>query len=178
MRRFALILVAALAACGTKPPQELSEWERRNLQLPVVEEESRPPAYPEQRNLVEFRVPSADGFRFFIDRPSLAVTKDGVVRYVLVARSPDGVENVTFEGLRCTSAEERVYAVGRPDGTWSPAQSAWRPVATPRHATLAIEYFCPQKEPIRDAAEGLRALEAGGHPFAKGFGNDVGRSGR
>jgi hypothetical protein len=39
-----------------------------------------------------------------------------------------------------------------------------------RHTTLYREYFCPQNEPIRNAGEGVRALEQGGHPFSKGFG--------
>jgi len=101
------------------------------------------------------------------------VGKDGVVRYVLVARSPDGVQNVSFEGMRCASAEHRVHAFGRPDGSWSAARVGWRPLDAPsvqrRHSTLYREYFCPQNEPIRDAAEGVRALEQGGHPFSKGF---------
>ena len=170
MRRSALTLaLAALAACGTKPREE-SDWERRNAQPARAEEELALPAYPARGNLVEFGVVGAEGFHFFIDRPSLAVGKDGVVRYVLVARSAEGAENVTFEGLRCASGEQRVFALGRPDGSWSLARSAWRPIATPRHVTLFREYFCPQNEPVRSADEGVRALESGGHPFAKGLG--------
>ena len=32
------------------------------------------------------------------------------MRYVLVARSPAGVENVSFEGMRCVTNEYRIYA--------------------------------------------------------------------
>ena len=170
MRGSALTLaLAALAACGT-PPREQSDWERRNSQPAPAEEEVALPAYPARANLVEFGVVGGDGFHFFIDRASLTVGKDGVVRYVLVARSPEGAENVTFEGLRCESAEQRVFALGRPGGGWSIARSAWRRVATPRHITLYREYFCPQNEPVRSADEGIRALESGGHPFAKSLG--------
>ena len=170
MRRSALTLaLAALAACGTKPREE-SDWERRNAQPAPVEEELALPAYPARGNLVEFGVAGADGFQFFVDRESVAVGRDGVVRYVLVARSPEGAENVTYEGLRCASAEQRVFALGRRDGSWSMARSAWRPLATPRHVTLYREYFCPQNEQVRSADEGVRALESGGHPFAKSLG--------
>ena len=87
MRGPALTLaLAALAACGSKP-REQSDWERRNAEEPPAEEMLVLPAYPARANLVEFGVGAAAGFRFFIDRASLAVGKDGVVRYALVART-------------------------------------------------------------------------------------------
>jgi hypothetical protein len=182
MRGLALSLAAALAAaaCSTTKPQEQSDWERRNLQQGVMatEEELEPPAYPAAKNLLQFSVPEAEGFRFFIDRASLSVSKEGLVRYVLVARSPEGVDNVSFEGLRCASAEQRLYAVARPDHSWTAARSTWRPVSSPRHASLVRDYFCPQSEPIRNASEGILALESGGHPFARGFAGEPVRRAR
>lgn len=177
MRGLALTLAAAFAAaaCSTTKPQEQSDWERRNLQSVTTEEAVDPPAYPAAKDLLEFSVGGGDRFRFFIDAASLTVSKEGLVRYVLVARSPEGVDNVSFEGLRCASAEQRLYAVARPDHTWSGARGTWRPVSLPRHVALARDYFCPQKEPIRDAYEGVLALQGGGHPFAKGFGGELGR---
>ncbi|MFN2643381.1 MAG: CNP1-like family protein [Burkholderiales bacterium] len=176
MRRLALAaaLACACAGCASTPRDE-SDWERRNRENVPPEEGVSLPAYPVARDLVEFTFPTSTGFRFFIDRKSLAVGKDGVVRYVLVARSPGGPENVTFEGLRCASAEQRVYALGHPDHAWSAARSPWRPLASARHIALYRDYFCPQNKPIRDAGEGVRALESGGHPFAKGLGSQVGR---
>jgi len=181
VRGLALSFAAALAAaaCSTTKPQEQSDWERRNPQSAATTEEVvDPPAYPAMKNLLEFSVLSADGFRFYIDRASLSVSKEGLVRYVLVARSPVGVDNVSYEGLRCASAEQRLYAVARPDHSWSAARSTWRPVSTARHVTLAQDYFCPQKEPIRDAYEGILALQGGGHPFAKGFAGEAVNRGR
>jgi hypothetical protein len=164
-------LLLALAGCSA--PGVQSDWERANRKAEPVEEQPTPPAYPTAANLLEFGVLEAGGFRFFVDSATLGVGKDGVVRYALVARSRDGVQNVTYEGLRCATAEYRVYAYGRADGSWSASRSGWRPLegssAQRWRTTLYREYFCPQKEPIRDAAEGVRALEQGGHPFAKGF---------
>jgi hypothetical protein len=91
-----------------------------------------------------------------------------VVRYTLVVRSPEGVDSASYEGLRCASGELRIYALGRA-GAWQPTASGWRPLAQRWHVVLAREYFCPQAVPIRDAPEGLRALEQGGHPFYRGF---------
>ena len=163
MRRPALALAAALAAaaCGS-PPRGESDWEKRNLQGPPAEEEVAPPAYPQPANLLEFRLPDPEGFRFFVDRTTLSVDKDGVVRYVLVARSSEGAQSVTYEGLRCQTAENRVFAVGQPDGTWVSARSAWRAIGAPRHFALYRDYFCAQSQPIHNAADGVRALERGG----------------
>jgi hypothetical protein len=166
-----LLLVLVLAGCGS--PGVQSDWERANRKAEPAEEQVTLPAYPTAANLLEFGVVDADGFRFFVDGTTLSVGKDGIVRYVLVARSPDGVQNVTYEGLRCASGEQRIYAFGRPDGSWSASRSGWRSLDAPavqrRHGILYREYFCPQNEPIRSAAEGVRALQQGGHPFSRGF---------
>ncbi|HZD21763.1 MAG TPA: CNP1-like family protein [Burkholderiales bacterium] len=163
MRRFALALAAAfaLAACGS-PPRAESDWEKRKLQGQPAEEEVALPAYPQPANLIEFRRPDAEGFRFFIDRTTLSVEKEGVVRYVFVARSSEGAQNVTYEALRCETAENRVIAVGQPDRTWVTARSGWRPISAPRHLTLYRDFFCPQGQAIASVADAVRALERGG----------------
>ncbi len=163
MRGPALALAGALAlaACGS-PPREESEWEKRKLQGPPAEEEVAPPAYPQPANLIAFRLPDPEGFRFFIDRTTLSVQKEGVVRYVFVARSSEGAQNVTYEALRCESAENRVIAVGQPERTWVTSRSGWRPISSPRHLTLYRDFFCPQGQAIASAADGVRALERGG----------------
>jgi hypothetical protein len=153
------------AGCGHGPK---SDWERKHegRLLPAGEAAPLPP-YPQRAELVEFFVAATSAFRFFIDAASLSVGPDGVVRYVLVARSPAGVENVSFEGMRCASGEVRIYAVGR-DGAWAGKPGEWRAIE-PRsvqrwHNALYHEYFCPQKQPIGSAREGVDALRRGGHP--------------
>jgi hypothetical protein len=160
LRRAALVLALLAAACSSKPKTE-SEWEREHPQAPAAaaDEQPAPPAYPSDANLLEFRVDDPDRFRYFVDRTSVSVEKDGTVRYVLVARSPEGAQNVTYEALRCASGENRVYAVGRSDRTWLAAAGGWRPISAPRHLTLYREYFCPQGKPVRRAADAVRALE-------------------
>ena len=174
------MLLAALlgAACGG--PSVKSDWERKNEALLEKEDGGplpAPPTFPRQENLVEFSVGAARDFRFFIDRTSLSVGDDRVVRYVLVARTADGVDNVSFEAMRCATSEYRVYALGRPDGSWAGRAREWRPIAARNvqhwHVALRREYFCPQNLPIQSADEGVRALEQGGHPFVKGFSGDA-----
>ena len=174
--RWALLATLLATACGGAPVR--SDWERQNESR--LEKEARdpvpaPPAFPRRENLVEIAVRGATDFRFYVDGATLGVG-DGVVRYVLVARSPEGVENVSFEAIRCATAEYRVYALGRADGTWGGRAGEWRPVAErpqPWHTALQRDYFCPQRRPILSAEEGLLALRQGGHPFAKGFSGDA-----
>jgi len=133
------------------------------------------PALPEPTNLLEFNVIGAGDFRFYVDRASLSVDTGGVVRYTLLARSSGGVENITYEGARCPSAEHRIYAVAS-GGVWRANPTGWRPLTQRWDAVLHREFFCAQSVPIRDAAEGVRALQDGGHPFSRGFSADPYRS--
>ena len=166
-----LLALLLLAGCGT-PPAEQSEWERQHGKPAPEDAQVALPDYPAAARLVEFDMNNAGDFHYYIDSATLSVDrKEGIVRYVLVARSSSGVQNVTYEGLRCETAEHRFYAFGRPDGTWSRSRADWRPLqqGQPLQRVLYADYFCPQKVAILDAAEGVRALREGGHPFAKGF---------
>ena len=168
----ALAAVSTAAGCSSSGGFD-SDWERQNRKNEPTEEAVQPPAYPSSGTLIEYQVADADGFRFFVDGATLSIAKDGIVRYVLVAKSPGGVQNVTYEGMRCANGGQRIFAFGRPDGTWSLSRAGWRSLsasgAQPRHVVLYRDFFCPQGEPIRDSGEGVRALQDGGHPFAKGF---------
>jgi hypothetical protein len=174
-------LLAALAGCAAA---EKSDWERKHeaqLASPAAAAPAVPPALPRERDLIEFFVAATSEFRFFVDPASVSVHKDGEVRYTLVARSSAGARNVTYEGMRCHSVEWRLYAIGR-DGGWGGRAGEWRPIE-PRsvqrwHNALFREYFCPQREPIASAAEGVEALRLGGHPLAKGLSGDAQREQR
>lgn len=125
------------------------------------------PASPSEASLLSFYVSAATENRFFIDGATLAVGSDGVVRYVLVVVSPQGVRNVTFEGMRCDTKERRVYAAGRMDGSWSKGRrDEWVPIrdayANRHHTALYNEYFCPVTGAVKTAAEAKEALMRGG----------------
>jgi CNP1-like family len=161
--------LALLCAVSSVNAQIKSDWERANEErLKQSQEQAVPPPSLNKSRLVEVKSTLAadTDFRFFVDPDSVSVGEDRIVRYVLVARSPTGSENVTFEGIRCPG-EYRVYAVGRPDGTWAGRPSEWRTIVRdPRvsQATLARQYFCPGRSAILSSAEGQKALRAGGHP--------------
>jgi hypothetical protein len=147
------------------------EWELEQERRDFSESAVVLPAFPSAADLVEFWVTSASSFRFFIDVKSLSVGPDRIVRYTLVARSSAGVENVSYEGMRCRDAAYvKTYAFGQ-NGAWSSNRMAdWRPVEARSvnrwHNELRDSYFCPAMIPVGRAEEAIDALRRGGHPTA------------
>ena len=152
-----------------------SDWEVANEGRFLRDESDAagvvPPASPRREDLVRVEVPYANGFAFLVDPKSVSVGKDRIVRYALVARSPSGVDNVSYEGMSCAAAEFAVYAIGLADGKWRTIAPQWKPIerkGTQRwHGTLYDDYFCPGGSTIAEAADGVAALKAGGNPFAR-----------
>jgi hypothetical protein len=160
MKRLAAALCMVAAACGQ--PEEKSDWEREHeMRLPPSENEVSLPAYPKERDLIEFSAGPTSDFRYFVDSNSISVASDGIVRYTLVARSPAGVENVSYEGMRCTTGELRVYALGR-ERAWSVTPSGWRSMEPGSmqawHRVLYRDYFCRYREPVASREQALYAL--------------------
>ena len=158
----------ALAGCGSNPLT--SDWERQQGPRLAAAAEAVPlPAFPEARNLVAFDLMAPSDMRYYVDTASLFV-RDGVVRYVVVARAPQGAENVSYEALRCPG-EYRLLALARPDRSWLTQPGSWREI--PRgmdrsvQYALARNYFCPRRIPVQSAREAVEALQAGAHPHLK-----------
>jgi hypothetical protein len=129
------------------------------------------PAYPGPENYLPFEVSATTPFAFFVDANSIGVGADGEVRYTVIAKSPSGALNVSFEGMRCNGSEFRIYALGRSDGSWSKARdSKWQVIRLdPRNAQRSVlfeDYFCTTGGNITSGAEGARALRNGGNPRA------------
>ena len=154
----ALFVVAAGCAQPDRFSDELDgkSWEAQKALLP---------AYPKEENLVSIYVGRALPFSFSVDRASVTVGRDGVVRYTLVARSSSGATNVSYEGIRCETYERRVYGFGRSDGTWSPARSSqWTPIdrlSTSPATSLADDLFCSERGGVRTTEDALQALARG-----------------
>jgi hypothetical protein len=92
------------------------------------------------------------------------------VQYTLVARSASGVDNVSFESIDCREAQFRSFARGSDAGGWIERPTPWRALRMPLNApqvALYLQYFCPNRVAVRDAAEAVAALRAGGHPLAR-----------
>lgn len=134
----ALAIAAATVAEQDALDGEKPVWQESAINLPAA---------PKKENLLSFYVSPTATIDFAIDAKSVSVDKDGVVRYTLVAISRAGATNISYEGIRCQSAEKKLYAFGQPDGSWSRARrDSWDVIrennANRQHATLALEYFC------------------------------------
>ena len=187
MKKTALVALAAaavLAGCaeGGKKVDRPSEWEVKNerfLKGEIDAKAPEPPSYPRDEDLLPFFVSAATDNKHFVDRRSLSV-RDGLVHYTLVVRTPSGVDNVFFEGLNCKEREYRNYARGTSARTWIVRPTEWRKIGGLQNIaqhTLHWEYFCPNRVAVSSTAEGISALQSGGHPWSKKP-DTVGGSGR
>lgn len=80
-----------------------------------------PPAFSKDK-LIPINMPGYVSVRLGIDPGALAVTPDGVVRYVVVAVNESGSMSAMYEGIRCASAETKTYARFSGNGPWISAQ--------------------------------------------------------
>jgi hypothetical protein len=129
------------------------------------EVEAPPPAAVRTDGLIPIEMPSGISLRFAVDPASVSVGADGVVRYVVVASSRTGTVNALYEGLRCNTAEVKVYARYNPDSGWVPARDAqWQPLhnrPNSRHSlVIARTGACVGQGPSGSASEIVRALRA------------------
>jgi hypothetical protein len=140
--------------------REVTPWNEMQAQLP---------AYPQDGTLLPLNVSAVTSHRFFVDEKSVSVGKDGVVRYTLVIKTSGGATNVSFEGIRCETREQKYYAIGRADGSWVRAKNPhWRYIefqhVNAHHFTLYGEYACEGKLVRGSAEQIVRALRRGLEP--------------
>lgn len=169
--RSAVAALAAVAACAGLAAAPRESWQLWEVDFdeankPWKEIESKLPAYPRSEHLVPFEGGGASPHRFFIDAQSLSVGEDEVVRYTLLIRTAGGATNVSFEGMRCETREQKYYALGRADGNWVRARNPqWRRIESQsinrQHDVLYAGVFCDGKSPVATAREVLQRLKSG-----------------
>lgn len=150
LRNIALALVlAAVLGAAAAHAQQGSDWESDfdENRKDWKEIEAKIPAYPKDESLLAFDAGPATPHRFFIDGKSLSIGSDGVVRYTLVVKTAGGATNVTYEGIRCETHEQKYYAVGQRDGSWVRARNpGWRLIRNQevnrQHNALYNDYLC------------------------------------
>lgn len=162
------VAVALLPSAGWSATanREIEEMREEKREMPG---EVQLPAFPQPDKLIPFVVSAMTDNKFMIDSESLSIGSDGIFRYTLVIVSPSGAQNVSYEAMDCSTAERRIYALGRADKTWSKARSdRWVKIVdnslNRHHAELYTDYFCPIGISIRNADEVREALRSGGHP--------------
>jgi hypothetical protein len=172
----ALALAAVAAGCGGAKVTDVPHEEDGEPSAPREAALKLPP-YPKEQDLLRFEVQPRTAFEYFVDGASLTIPESDMVRFTVVVRTASAV-NVSYEGFRCITRERRTYARAGRDGKWIVAKDGWvpvgpRPTAGFRHE-LYWNYFCPGKQVISSAREGLDALRFGGHPNARPEGSMAG----
>ena len=162
----AVALLACMLPAIATAQWRLFESEFDDEKTRWKEIEAKLPAYPRTENLLTIDAGSATAHRFFIDAPSVSVGEDGVVRYSLVVKTAGGATNVSFEGIRCETRQQKYYAIGQPNGTWSRARdSAWRRIeyrdGNRHHGTLYSDVLCRGRVPVKDVKEAINAIKYG-----------------
>ena len=148
------VLALALGGCGastapsTKPSQrgmtkdiggvpEEKAWKEIEAVLP---------SYPKDSALLEFTPRRNSANHFYIDRDSISIGADRVVRYSTVIKSPSGAINTSYEGMRCKTSEYKIYAFGAGKREWAKVpDEQWRyvPRISPDFRfALYKDYFC------------------------------------
>jgi hypothetical protein len=180
VRTCAAALVSALAAAiaglalAQAPGQQLRDSAADTIDFDEKQVEELPlqlPATPKSADLLEFDSGRRTSLRFFVDPAALTVGTDGVIRFTVVIRGEGAASNVSYEGIRCKTRERKIYAYGRADGTWyQPRNPAWTKIGGPEadghRFALYQNYFCPSRQSISSAREGIEAFRRGGHPRA------------
>jgi hypothetical protein len=160
----AVALALLVGACSTPKPPSPFEKDFDDEEKPWVEVQSQLPPMPEERDLLDFDVSGATQYRFSIDTYTLSIGTDDVFRFVLVATSPSGARNVSYEGIRCETGEKKIYATGRSDRTWVRSRNAtWTKIEevgnNRQHAALEKEYFCPEGYRARSVNQVIARLK-------------------
>lgn len=137
-----------LLLCATPAMAEFSfDYDFDANKKPWQEIQAKLPPAPKDGDLVPIALDPPSPHFYAVDRTSVSVGDDGVVRYVMLIKTAGGARNVSYEGMRCDTVEQKIYAFGRADGQWSRNQYAeWRPIQFREQngyqAALFQRYFC------------------------------------
>lgn len=124
------LVLAAVASFAQMTTPLDPDW--REIEVP-------PPPPLRTERLIPLELPGM-ALQFGVDPASISVGEDGIVRYVVVARSPSGVINANYEGIHCQMANVKVYARHNADSGWVRTRDPqWVPIHTTpnsRHSLL------------------------------------------
>ncbi|MGZ5271075.1 MAG: CNP1-like family protein [Ramlibacter sp.] len=147
----ALLLVSTVAGAQLVPVDP--DWQEADA--------PRPPPLRTQ-GLVPIDMGPGTDLRWGVDPASIRIGADRVVRYVVVAIGQGGAVNGIYEGVRCDTAEVRVYARHARDGDWVPARAEWKPLqgsaATLHSLVIARNGVCLGQAPNGTPAQIARDL--------------------
>jgi hypothetical protein len=156
-RRLAVVLAVCLScATGSASAQLFADVDWQESPTPP------PPAFDVAR-LVSIGMPGYMTLKFGIDPSTIVVTGDGVVRYVVVARNPDGgAVNAFYEGVRCATEQMKGYA--RSSGVeWERVDDPqWKSIRTMNSSytkAIAQQALCQNGAPRHSVSEMMDRLK-------------------
>ncbi len=122
-----------------------------------------PSSLPDPARLLRWTVPDS-GSRYGVDPATYTRVSTNAARVIVVIETRGGARNVTLEGIRCDTAERKLLAIGRGDGTWSmPRDQAWQPLfmtdAVRRDRRPLVLALCDGPTSAENAAALRRRLE-------------------
>lgn len=132
---------------------------------PWVESAVSLPPYPKPANLLPFSVSALSTFHYDLDKASVSVEPGGLVRYAVVVTSAQNAVNVSYEGIRCSAQEYKIYAIGA-GGKWQLVRDpVWRPIQerSPYSYRRALmeDAFCPAGNAVASPAQAFDNLQKG-----------------
>lgn len=150
----AALMCLALNAHAQKDDPDAKAWQESAVNPPVSFSVDR---------LQTFPVAVESSLTYGIDPATLTVGEDGVVRYVLVARSSSGAINALYQGLRCQTGEVKTYGRWDNRSSWNiNDKETWRPLSnsgfTRPAMVLAREGVCDGRTVNGNPRNILRAL--------------------
>ena len=153
----AFALLPALA-CAQYASDALLDWKEGEV----------PPAPKwSTKGLLDAELPGRS-VRVGLDPATITLdTKTGIVRYVAVACGVSAV-NASYEGIRCSTGEWRVYARQIPGEDWHPASGGWQDMRAARslHAHwFAKTGICEGRTARREVRDMVRQLKYGRSAF-------------
>lgn len=134
-----ILLPGLLLACALGS----SAWAQLTLDaVDWKESEVPPPPAFDIGKLVTFEVSVTSALVYGVDPASVRISQaDGVVRYVMVASSASGAQNVMYEGIRCATGELKTYARYAPEGGWKAvSQPEWRSLFSNMPSKHALQF--------------------------------------
>ncbi len=103
--------------------------------------EVAPPAKFSADRMVLIDMPRYVTVKVGVDPDSLNIGSDGIVRYVMIAKSASGNINAMYEGIWCLKGEVKTYARLGSDGKWDPVLDAqWLPLNGNQRSMHALAF--------------------------------------
>ena len=158
-RRVLAGMMLASAACNVSAQLADLDPDWQESELPA------PPMFRADR-LVPVEMPRHITLQVGVDPETLRLTADGLVRYVVVAKSSSGTINATYEAIRCLTGEVKTYARYSANGQWIPmVKPQWKPLTqnqpSPHAIVLAQQGLCSGRSvAARSSAEIVKRLTA------------------